>query len=647
MTQNLKMLNPMTPKNFTDDQTRRTGAWLENGRAHFRIWAPKAERAEILAGDRSFPLEKLDRGYFETSTPDLKEGDRYFVQIDGKTKVPDPASRYQPEGPHGPSEIVGRDYKWSDSNWKGVPFREWVIYELHVGTFTPEGTFDAVAKKLEYLKSTGVNVIEIMPVAQFAGRRNWGYDGVGLFATQNSYGGPVALKRLVDECHRHGLAVILDVVYNHMGPEGNYLSLFGPYFQNKYKTPWGEALNYDGEWSDEVRRYFLENARQWLEEFHFDGLRLDAVHAIFDTSARPFLEDLSRMKTELEAKTGRPLRLIAESDANDSRILRAPSEGGLGMDGQWADDLHHNVHALITGEKHGYYSDYGSVEQLAKIYQNGVIFRGEYSEFRHRSYGRPYSEIERSRLVVCSQNHDQIGNRGFGERLITLTDANKARLAAACVLLSPGLPLLYMGEEYGEMNPFLYFIDHTDKDLVEAVRKGRREEFSFFHGDTEVPDPASEDTFNQSKLNWALAESANGKAMRDYYRRLIELSKWIRREGLFEKGHVETQVLANGRVLTVRGKNASHEIQAFFSFSSEVEKVPAWGSGSKLEIALNSAEDKVFPAGKDGAGSSSFENTIELKPDSVVVYSTEARLSQSKLRSSEMTAGHLDKSPEV
>ncbi len=406
--------------------------------------------------------------------------------------------------------------------------------------------------------------------------------------------------------------MILDVVYNHLGPEGNYLSAFGPYFQSKYKTPWGDALNYDGEWSDEVRRYFLENARQWLEEFHFDGLRLDAVHAIFDTSARPFLEDLSRMKDDLQERTGRPLYLIAESDANDSRILMTPEEGGHGMDAHWADDLHHTIHALVTGEREGYYADYGKIEQLANAYEDGVVFDGEYSEFRHRSHGRPYDGVSRTRLVVCSQNHDQIGNRAEGDRLIKLAGPEKARLAAACVFLTQNLPLMYMGEEFAEDSPFLYFVDHTDKNLLEAVRKGRREEFGSFKWQGEPPDPGSFETFERSKLKWEKVDSAQGQSFMSYYRQLIELSKWIRREKLFEQGNVTTKLLAKGRVLEVNGHTSRSHVQLFLSFSSETEKVqPDWGV-EKLEIALNSSEDGFF-------GGTTSKGTIDLKPFSALV----------------------------
>ncbi|RYZ67410.1 MAG: malto-oligosyltrehalose trehalohydrolase, partial [Proteobacteria bacterium] len=442
------------------------------------LWSPESKSVELQlkksGASKSEPafisMDRDELGYFKVLVPDAAAGDRYKFRLNKKESYPDPASRFQPNGPHEDSEVVDSKFEWTDQAWRGQDLKEIVIYELHVGTFSEAGTFKGIAEKIPHLKEMGLNAIEIMPIAQFAGKRNWGYDGVGLFAAHNTYGGtenPVtALKSLINECHANGISVFLDVVYNHIGPEGNYLPKFGPYFQSKYKTPWGDALNFDGDWSDEVRHFFLQNARQWLEEFHFDGLRLDAVHAIFDTSARPFLEDLTRLKKEIEAQRKIPLHLIAESEANDSRILMPYEEGGLALDGQWADDLHHVVHTLTTGEHDGYYSDYGKLEQLATVFQDGVVFHGEFSEARHRSHGRRYDKIERTRLVVCSQNHDQIGNRMKGERLLTLTNFEKQKLAAACALLSPGLPLLFMGEEFAETAPFLYFIDHTDKDLL-------------------------------------------------------------------------------------------------------------------------------------------------------------------------------------
>ncbi|RYZ69195.1 MAG: malto-oligosyltrehalose trehalohydrolase, partial [Proteobacteria bacterium] len=414
----------------------------------------------------------------------------------------------------------------------------------------------------------------------------------------------------------NGISVFLDVVYNHIGPEGNYLPKFGPYFQSKYKTPWGDALNFDGDWSDEVRHYFLQNARQWLEEFHFDGLRLDAVHAIFDTSARPFLEDLTRLKKEIEAQRKIPLHLIAESEANDSRILMPYEEGGLALDGQWADDLHHVVHTLTTGEHDGYYSDYGKLEQLATAYQDGVVFHGEFSEARHRSHGRRYDKIERTRLVVCSQNHDQIGNRMKGERLLTLTNFEKQKLAAACVLLSPGLPLLFMGEEFAETAPFLYFIDHTDKDLLEAVRKGRKEEFKGFGWKEEPPDPGAVETFEACKLNWkSAATDPLAQEAKTFYKKLIEASKWIRTSGVLEDGRVKAKADNDRKVVEVCGENSQDFLQLFISFSDQEQKVSVPKRAGGLEILINTSDTK---GSLEQVTSSPAQGELTLKPYSVI-----------------------------
>ena len=493
-----------------------------------------------------------------------------------------------------------------------------VIYELHIGTFTQGGTFTSAIERLPHLRELGVNCIEIMPIAQFAGLRNWGYDGVGLFAPHNTYGGnenaALALKSLVDACHAHGIAVLLDVVYNHIGPEGNYLPKFGPYFQSKYKTPWGDALNYDGDWSDEVRHYFLQNAQQWLDEFHFDGLRLDAIHAIFDTSARTFLEDLTRLKKEIEAARGLPLHLIGETEANDSRILDPYEKGGIALDGQWADDLHHVVHTVLTGEKAGYYADYGKLEQLETAFKDGVVFHGEFSPARHRSHGRRYDNVDHSRLVVCSQNHDQIGNRMLGERLITLTDFARAKLAAACVLLSPGLPLLFMGEELAETAPFLYFIDHTDHELLEAVRKGRREEFKGFGWKEEAPDPAAVETFDRCKIQWErLGKDRKAAEAFAYYQKLITLSKWIRRERVLERGNVQTKLDPARRLLSVFGKNGTKQIEIHFSFSDKAQKISIASEG--LELCLDSS-DNIKTSSDKGSPA---QGELDLMPNSVIV----------------------------
>ncbi|HWQ91459.1 MAG TPA: malto-oligosyltrehalose trehalohydrolase, partial [Clostridia bacterium] len=507
----------------------RLGANLQaNGSCSFLVWAPAVASVELNLLEphaQVMPMQPAPNGYFTATVDQVEPGWRYYYRL-GTVDRPDPASRYQPKGVHGPSEVVKPNFDWQDSGWAGLPLRDYIIYELHVGTFTPEGTFDAILEQLPSLQELGITAIELMPVAQFPGGRNWGYDGVLPFAVQNSYGGPAGLKRLINACHQVGLAVILDVVYNHLGPEGNYLPEFGPYFSDRYRTPWGQAFNFDGEFSDEVRRFFLENALFWQMEFHIDALRLDAVHAIYDFAATPFLQELTRAVHSQAQATGRPCHLIAESDLNDARYITAEHWGGYGLDAQWSDDFHHCLHVLLTGEQTGYYSDFGGVTQFAKVFRHGYAYTGEYSAYRKRRHGNLPQHNATRQFVVCAQNHDQIGNRMRGDRLSRLTDFEKLKLAAASVLLSPFVPLLFMGEEYGEVAPFPYVISHTDSQLVEAVRHGRREEFSGFQWQGEVPDPFAETTFRSSVLDRNLRQKADPhRTLHRFYQALIGIRK--------------------------------------------------------------------------------------------------------------------------
>ncbi len=487
-----------------------------DGRCRFLVWAPLAERVEIRQlspQERSAALEKLPQGYHRAVLTDFDPSGRYvyrLYKIQAKEPVerPDPASRFQPEGVHGPSQVVDAEFDWEDADWHGLPLSQYIIYELHVGTFTPAGTFDAVIAHLDELRDIGITAVELMPVAQFPGTRNWGYDGTYPFAAQNSYGGPQGLKRLVNACHRKGLAVILDVVYNHLGPEGNYLRDFGPYFTDFYQTPWGEAVNFDGPYSDDVRRFFMENALYWVEDCHIDALRLDAVHAILDFSARPFLEELARTVHRAAERLNRRIYCIAESALNDTRIIRPRELGGFALDAQWNDDFHHALHALLTGEQTGYYQDFGRLHQLARAWRRGFVYDGQYSGYRQRAHGNSSRNIPAQQLVVFAQNHDQIGNRMLGERLSRLVSFEDLKLAAGLVLLSPFIPLLFMGEEYGETAPFQYFIDHSDPELVNAVREGRRREFAAFGWEEEPPDPQDEATFLRSKLDRSLRDTS-------------------------------------------------------------------------------------------------------------------------------------------
>ena len=428
--------------------------YLGNNRCRFRVWAPLADTVAvhvIAPREKLVPLRREERGYHCGVAEGVEPGSLYFYLLDGEKERPDPASRYQPQGVHGPSQVVDpRAFAWTDRCWFGPARQELIFYEIHVGTFTPAGTFDAIIPYLDEIRELGITAIELMPVAQFPGSRNWGYDGVYPFAVQNSYGGPEGLRRLVDACHRYRLAIFLDVVYNHLGPEGNYLRDFAPYFTDRYRTPWGPALNLDGPGSDEVRRFFTENALYWLTEFHLDGLRLDAIHAIFDFSARHFLEELTDVVHRQAERLGRRVYVIAESDLNDARVIRPRAVGGYGLDAQWSDDFHHSLHALLTGERNGYYQDFGTLAHMARAFRKGYTYTGQYSAYRRRRHGNSTRFCGAQQFVVFAQNHDQVGNRAGGERLGTLVSFAALKLAAGVVLLSPFLPLLFMGEEYGE-----------------------------------------------------------------------------------------------------------------------------------------------------------------------------------------------------
>ena len=508
---------------------RHGAMYLGMGRCRFTVWAPFAEGVQVRfvdQNDRTEALRPVDLGYWQAELDDVPPGARYVYRLGQDKERPDPASHAQPDGVHGPSRIVDHGaFDWTDRWFEPTALHDYIIYELHIGTFTPDGTFDAAIDKLDYLCELGVTAVEVMPVAQFTQDRNWGYDGVYPYAVQQSYGGPDGFKRFIDAAHRRGLSVILDVVYNHLGPEGNYLPDFGPYFSDRYQTPWGKSLNFDCEYSDAVRDYFIENALFWFEVYHIDALRLDALHAIFDMSATHFIEALKRRTQALEKKLNRPLYLIGESDLNDVRLIRPRKAGGYELDAQWSDDFHHSLHALATGESMGYYSDFGSIDHLAKAYREGFVYSGQYSAFRKRHYGNSSRHRPAHQFVVCIQNHDQVGNRMRGERLSALTDFETLKLAAGAVLLSPYVPLLWMGEEYGETAPFLYFISHNDPTLVRAVRQGRGEEFSDFHDDGDCPDPQAEQTFLRSGLQWELLDRQPHRILLDYYHYLIALRK--------------------------------------------------------------------------------------------------------------------------
>jgi maltooligosyltrehalose trehalohydrolase len=542
----------------------------------FSVFAPdkKSVTLHLIDIEKKISLKKNETGYF-TGEAEVKSGARYKYIIDDGNEFPDPASQFQPEGVHGPSQIIEhKSFKWTDNNWRGLAFNDLVIYELHVGTFTPEGTFEAIIPRLQALFDTGINAIEIMPISQFPGKRNWGYDGVFPYAVQNSYGGPEGLKKLIDACHQIGISVILDVVYNHIGPEGNYLGQFAPYFNDNYHTPWGDAINFDNAWSDGIREYFLQNALYWLEHFHFDGLRLDAIHAIYDPGSRHFLSEISREVRNLSIRYGRQMHMIAESDLNDPKVLNDSAVGGYGFTAQWLDDFHHALYTLIDVKGQSRYYDFGSIIQLAKAYKDGFVHTGEFVKFRKRKYGMSSAGIDGNRFVAFILNHDQIGNRPDGARICMLVDLNRTLLAAAALLLSPYIPMLFMGEEYGDRTPFYYFVDHSDPKLIEAVRKGRAEEFKEYGSEMHLTDPADERTFTDSVLKWSNRKMGEHKIILEWHTQLLTLRRTHPALKNLKKDDVQVSVLNDSAIsIYRRDSSGKNPIVIFLNFKDDVSEV--------------------------------------------------------------------------
>jgi maltooligosyltrehalose trehalohydrolase len=573
-------------------------------------------------------MEPLLRGYHHIEAQDIEPGTLYVYRLDNGLERPDPASRFQPEGVHGPSEVIDQNaYSWKYPLWHGLPWTEYILYELHVGTVTGEGTFDGVCERLDYLKDLGINAIELMPIAQFPGARNWGYDGAYPYAVQNTYGRPEELKGLVDACHARGIAMVLDVVYNHLGPEGNYLGDFGPYFTDRYQTPWGSALNFDGPHSDEVRAFFVNNALYWLKEYGFDALRLDAIHSIRDISAQPFLLELSEAVHQMAASGNRGLFLIGETTMNEARTVLAPEVGGYGLDAQWNDDFHHALHAYLTGESNGYYQDFDSLKDLAKALREGYVLTGRYAGYRGRRHGRSGQAIPSERFVVYSQNHDQVGNRGIPARLSILLGFAELKLVAGLVLLSPNVPMLFMGEEYGETAPFHYFVSHLDPALLEAVREGRLREFASFKWDGIPAIPGEATTFQSSMLNWHLAAEGNHKRLLDFHRELIRLRRELPALALLSKERVEVTAYETEKLLALRRWTDSQEVLALFHFGSRrsvcdpVALGILSGSGAWCQVLDSQAPEW------GGEGSTAPDNfragsqpEIELSPRHLLVY---------------------------
>jgi maltooligosyltrehalose trehalohydrolase len=554
-----------------------------------RIWAPAAEavEVEIDATGARHRLDRKDGGWWEADAALLPAGTRYRLVVDGEGPFPDPRSPWQPDGVHGSScRLDHAAFAWRDQGWQPPPLASGLVYELHVGTFTAAGTFEAAIDRLDHLVALGVTHVELMPVASFPGRQGWGYDGVDLFAPHEPYGGPDGLKRLVDACHARGLAVLFDVVYNHLGPDGNYLRAFGPYFTDRYDTPWGEAVNLDGPGSDEVRRFICDNAAMWLRDYHGDGLRIDAVHAFHDRSARHLLEQLAEETEALAAHLGRPLVLIAESDLNDPRVIRPREVGGHGLDAQWNEDFHHALHAVLTGERGGYYVDFGGIGHLARVLERGFCYDGIRSAYRDRRHGRPALDRPGRCFVACLQNHDQIGNRARGDRSSHLLPDDLLRVGAALVLTSPMVPMLFQGEEWGASTPFPYFTDHQDEALAEAVRRGRREEFAAFGWEPdEIPAPQAPDTVAGAVLAWDEIEREPHAGILAWHRDLIALRRrWPELAATTTGASVRTEHDERRRWLVVhRGRLA-----VVANLSDDTATVPL-ASAAGREVLLASA----------------------------------------------------------
>jgi maltooligosyltrehalose trehalohydrolase len=569
------------------------------------VWSPSASRVELLTSTSRYPMAAQEQGWWSVEDEALVPGTDYSFRLDGEGPFPDPRSEWQPHGVNGPSRLLDHaDFHWTDGSWQPPLLTDAVVYELHVGTFSPEGTFDGVVGKLDQLVELGVTHLELMPVHEFPGERGWGYDSVDLYAPHHSYGGPDGLKRLVDACHRRGLAVLLDVVYNHFGPYGNHLPRFGPYSTEQYQTPWGGAVNLDGPGSDQVRRFICNNTLNWLRNYHFDGIRLDAVHALVDLSARHLLEQLADEVSQLATELGRPLLLIAESNQNDPSIVRSSALGGYGLDALWNDDFHHALHVTLTGEQTDYYRDFTGIVDLVRALQRGLVYEGRYAPSRDHSYGRPSDGLTTDKFVVYSQNHDQVGNRALGERTAELLTPAGLLIGAALVLMSPFVPMLFQGQEWGADSPFLYFTDHRDPELARSINAGRRREFPELAGSAEnLPDPQALATFERSRLNWEERDQPAHARLLDWHRRLIRLRRSSPELAAGDWGSVTSDPAAGWLELT-RGR-----FHIVVNLGQEPRSIPiSGGTGGRLEARLCS--DSSIQVGPDSA---------QLPPGSVVI----------------------------
>ena len=574
----------------------RFGASVRSGYSvEFRVWAPNLTNlaVRVMGGNegepsRTIPMRQSSDSEFVATVPQVGAGADYVYVLDGERERPDPVSRWQPGGVHAPSRVVDpASFRWSDQGWSGIPLRDFIIYELHTGTFTREGTFESMIPRLPYLRDLGITAIEIMPVAEVPGNRNWGYDGASLYAPQSSYGGPTGLKKLVDACHQHGLAVVLDVVYNHLGPEGNYLPEFAPCFTDTHHTPWGKAINFDGPESDGVRGFIIDNALYWLTEYHVDALRLDAIHGIYDFGARHILDELSQAFQDQARRLQRQAWLIAESDLEDVRIINPRAKGGYAFDAQWHDDFHHALYALLTGQREGFLMDFGAVANLSKSVTEGFVFDWKYSHYRRRNYGSSSKDRPGEQFVGFIQNHDQVANTSRGKRLSSLVSSGQQKLAAVLTLSSPFLPLLFMGEEYGETAPFLYFTSFDDPGLAAAVTAGRKKELGSHYSESEFADPQAPGTFEHCKLDWSKTEVSPHAEILRLYRDLISLRRRHLSLANCRKELTEIQFNEQRKWLLMKRSDPSGSgALLVFNFSSEAQSIPVLDSDHSWRLAL-------------------------------------------------------------
>jgi maltooligosyltrehalose trehalohydrolase len=577
-----------------------------NETVEFRVWAPNltslavrilGERPRTIPMIRSLNSKDIE---FLATVPQVGEGTDYFYVLEGERERPDPVSRWQPQGVHGPSRIVNPgSFKWSDQGWSGIPLKDFIIYEFHTGTFTREGTFESVISRLPYLRDLGITALEIMPVAEVPGNRNWGYDGASLYAPQSSYGGPAGLKKLVDACHQQGLAVVLDVVYNHLGPEGNYLPEFAPCFTDAHYTPWGKAINFDGPGSDGIRRFIIDNALYWLTEFHVDALRLDAIHGIYDFGALHVLDELSDAFQSHTRQLKRQAWLIAESDLEDVRIINPRSKGGYALDAQWHDDFHHALYVLLTGQREGFLMDFGALGDLSTSIRDGFVFDWKYSRYRQRHHGSSSADRPGEQFVGFIQNHDQIANTSRGKRLASLVSAGEQKLAAVLTLCSPFLPLLFMGEEYGETAPFFYFTSFEDQGLADAVRDGRKRELGSHYSESDLADPQAPTTFERCKLDWSKTAASPHAEMLRLYQDLICLRKRHACLGNCRKDLTEIQLDERAKTFVMkRTEPAGSSALLIFNFSAVAQSFPIAGNSQPWRLLLWTG-DEVYGGSRE------------------------------------------------